>query len=101
MAAETTADRLSARTVAIRSLSIGFCTMILAHLVAGPEDGIEFVWPAVLALWIAAGTGSFMMAWSRRGMQRWAWAGAGTVLLVVFVLIALLDIPDHLVVSSR
>lgn len=87
----------SVRTIAWRSLAIGFGTMILSAIVAGPRDRIEIVWPTVLALWIAAGAGSFMMAWTRSGAWRWMWASAGTVLLLIFVFISLLRMEDTLI----
>lgn len=69
---------LSAGTVALRAMLVG-ASVLLILLLLGNE---AMPWSAVIALWTSAVVGSCMMAWTRQGARRWAWAAAGTFLVL-------------------
>jgi hypothetical protein len=75
----------SVTAVAVRSLLIGVTLAILLVLVVGREN-VRDVWgPILLAYWISGIVGGYMMAWTRPGLRRWAWATVGSVLLVTLI----------------
>ena len=76
---------LSVPAVAVRALFTGVGLVLLLVLVVGREN-VRDVWgPIFLAYWIAGIVGGCMMAWTRPGLRRWAWAAAGTLLLVPLI----------------